>query len=111
MLPVSSPSAGGFGNACKPRMNSSNAVADFAFAVRKDVVEPENVSPEKLREMFRRLRQSVHLEKFADEADIRAPGELHFLGAVMQVEFRGEGFFESLRAGVARVDERAVNVE
>jgi hypothetical protein len=29
----------------------------------------------------------------------------------MQVEFRGKSFFESRRAGVARVDERAVNVE
>jgi hypothetical protein len=30
---------------------------------------------------------------------------------MMQVEFRRKSFFESLRAGVARVDERAVNVE
>jgi len=53
----------------------------------------------------------VHLEKFADEAHVGAPGELHFFRAVVQVEFRGERFFESLRSGMACVDERAVNVE
>jgi hypothetical protein len=53
----------------------------------------------------------VDFEKFADEAEIGAPGELHFFRTVMEVEFRRKGFFESLRAGVARVDERAVNVE
>ena len=29
----------------------------------------------------------------------------------MQVEFRGKSFAESLRTGMTRVDERAVNVE
>jgi hypothetical protein len=30
---------------------------------------------------------------------------------MMQIEFHRKGFFESLPPGVARVDERAVNVE
>ena len=50
-------------------------------------------------------------EKFAHEADVGAPGELHLFQAMVKIEFRGEGFLESLRAGMARVDERAVNVE
>ena len=88
-----------------------DAGADLRVAARKDVVEPENVALEKLREMFRRLRQAVDAEKFADEADVGAAGELHFFRAVMQLEFRGKRFGKRLRAGVARVDERAVNVE
>jgi hypothetical protein len=53
----------------------------------------------------------VELEKFTDKAHVSAPGELHFFGAVMQVEFRRKRFSERLRSGVPRVDERAVNVE
>jgi hypothetical protein len=88
-----------------------DAGADLRLAAGEDVVEPENVTPEKLREMFRRFRQGVDFEKFTDEADIGAAGKLHFFRAVMQVEFRGEGFGESLRPGVACVNKRAVNVE
>ena len=53
----------------------------------------------------------MNFEKFADEADVGATGELHFFRAMMEAEFRGKGFGECLRAGMARVDERAVNVE
>jgi hypothetical protein len=53
----------------------------------------------------------VNFEKFADEAHVRASGEFYFFDAVMKVEFGRECFGECLRAGVACVDERAVNVE
>ena len=89
----------------------AHAVAYVAVTVRKNMVEPENVALKKLREMFRRFGQRVDFEKFADKAHVGAPGEFYLFGAVMQVEFRRESFFESLRAGVTRVNERAVNVE
>ena len=88
-----------------------DAGADLRLAAREDVVESENVASEELCKMFRRLRQSMDFEKFPDEADVGAAGELHLFRAVMKAEFRGKGFGEGLRAGVARVDERAVNVE
>jgi hypothetical protein len=86
-------------------------MADFAVTVGENVVEPENVALKKLPKMFRRFRQIVDFEKFADEADVGSPGEFHFFRTVMEVEFRRKRFFESLRSGVARVDERAVNIE
>jgi hypothetical protein len=79
--------------------------------VRENVVEPENVTFKKLPEMFRRFHETVNPEKFADEADIRAPGELHFFRAVMKIEFRGECFGKRPCARAARVNKRAVNVE
>ena len=88
-----------------------DARADLRVAACEDLVEPENIAFEKLREMFRRFRQVVDAEEFADQADVGTAGEFYFFGAVMQLEFRGKGLGESLRAGVAGVDERAVNVE
>jgi hypothetical protein len=79
--------------------------------MRENVVEPENVTLKKLPEMFLRFRQPVDFEKFADEANVGAPGEFHFFRAVIQVEFRRKSFLESLCARVPRVDKRAVDVE
>jgi len=53
----------------------------------------------------------VDAEKFAHEAHVRAPGELHLFRTVMEVELRGEGFGERPRARAAGVDQRAVNVK
>ena len=50
-------------------------------------------------------------EEFADEAEVGAAGETDLLRAAGRVEFGGEGPGKSLRAGAARVNERAVNVK
>jgi len=88
-----------------------DAGTDLGFAAHENLVEPEDVILEEAPEIFRRGGNVVVAEKFADEADVGAPGELHFFQAVVGFEFGGKGLGESLRAGVARVDERAVNVE
>ena len=79
--------------------------------MRDHLVEPENVALEEPLEIFRRGRNAVKPEKFADEIHVGAPGELDFFDAVGRVELGGKGFGKSLRSGAARVNERAVNVE
>lgn len=88
-----------------------DAVTNLTVAVRENVVEPENVALEKFREMFRRFVQAMDFEKFADEADVGASGKFYFFRTVMEIEFRRERFGKRLRAGVAGVNERAVNIE
>ena len=83
----------------------------LAAVLLKDVVEPENVMLKKFAEMFRRGGDIVDAEKFADEADIGAPGKLHLLRSVMEVELLGKSLRERRRARAARVNERAVDVE
>jgi hypothetical protein len=82
MLPVSRPSIGGWGSALQVADEFRTPRHDFA-AVLRDVVEPENVMLEEPRN-FPAWRDVVNAEKFADEADVGAPGELHFFRAVMQ---------------------------
>src|SRR5271154_5374642 len=88
-----------------------DAGTNLGLAARENLVEPENVTLEETLKIFRRGGNVVVLEKFADEADIRASGKFHFFQAVVGFELGRKSFGESLRAGVARVNERAVNVE
>ena len=76
-----------------------------------EVIQPENVVPEKAPEILRRGRDAVKPEKFAGEAGIGASAEPDFIHAFRHLEFRGNGFAKCARAGAARVNERAVNVE
>jgi hypothetical protein len=89
----------------------THAFAHVAVAVNENVVEPEDVAPEKLPEMFGCFRQSVDFEKFADQAHIGAPGKLHLFRTMMKVEFGRERFGERLCSGVSGMNERAVNIE
>ena len=88
-----------------------DAGTDFGLAAGENLVEPENVTFEEAMKIFLGGGNVVMFEKFADEADIRAPGEAHFFQAGVGFELGGKRFGESLRAGVARAHERAVNVE
>ncbi len=66
---------------------------------------------EELGEIFRRFGAAVNAEKFADQAHIGAPGELHLFRAVMEIEVPGKSLRERRRAGPARVNERAINIK
>ena len=88
-----------------------NPGAGVAGAVGKDVIQPEDVSVEKLPEVPGRLIETMDFEKFPDEAHISPAGKFHLFRAVMEVEFRRKSFRESACAGMPSVDERAVNVE
>ena len=81
------------------------------FALRENVVEPEDIAFEEAPKMFGVRFDVVLPEKFAHQAHVGATGKLHFLRAVRDAEFRRKRFGKRLDAGAARVDERAVNVE
>ena len=83
----------------------------MAGAVGKDVIQPEDVSVEKLPEVPGRLIKAVDFEEFPDEAHIGPAGEFHLFRAVMEIEFRRKSFRERACAGMPSVDKRAVNVE
>ena len=57
-----------------------DAGTNLRVAAREDLVEPENIALEKLREMLRRLRQAVDAEKFADDHEERD----HIAAAVLE---------------------------
>ena len=88
-----------------------NSGAGVAGAVCKDVIQPEDVSVQKLPEVPRRLIETVDFEEFPDEAHIGPAGEFHLFRAVMEIEFRRKGFRERACAGMPGVDKRAVYVE
>ena len=51
---------------------------NLRLAPRKDVIEPEDVALEELREMLRRFGESVDAKKFTDETDIGAAANFIF---------------------------------
>jgi hypothetical protein len=54
---------------------------------------------------------AVDAEKFTNQADIGAPGELHLFRAVMEIEMPGKSLRECRRSRPARMNKRAVNIK
>lgn len=77
----------------------------------QNVIEPEDITIEKLSEMPGRLIQPMDAEKFAHQAYVRPSGKSHLFRAMMQVEFRGKCLCKRPRTGMTGVHQRAVNVE